>query len=319
LEAFSLSKSKKKTKEAKPAILVTGGAGSIGAALTKYLANNLGKEYTIRVFDNNEYGIWHLRERLKNPNLRFLVGNVRDYPRLKEAMFGVKHIFHCAALKHVALCEYNPFDAVETNVIGTQNAIRAAFDNPTVEKFLYISTDKAVNPTSMMGASKLIGERLILAANYIKGNRAVKLSSARFPNVMETAGNVFEAWEFQYRSTGKLLVRDPEMTRYFIHIEKAVEFLMEAFDFMSGGEIFFPALTEGDKRRIIDVAREWLIQKQYDDAEIVYGIPEFGEKKEEELYTTPETPYVSEVSPTLSVIRPPTYDFSQWKVMDDSE
>jgi FlaA1/EpsC-like NDP-sugar epimerase len=312
-----LSKTKKKAKEAKPAILITGGAGSIGGALTEHLAKTVGDEYTIRVFDNNEYGIWYLRERLKDPNLRFLVGSVRDYPRLKEAMFGVKHVFHCAALKHVALCEYNPFDAVETNVIGTQNTIRAAFDNPSIEKFLYISTDKAVNPTSMMGASKLIGERLVLAANYIKGNRAIKLSSARFPNVMETAGNVFEAWEFQYRTSKKLLVRDPEMTRYFIHIEQAVEFLMESFNYMSGGEIFFPALSRKDQRRIIDVAKEWLKQKQYDDAEIVYGTPEFGEKKEEELHTLPETPYVIEVSPTLRAIRPPTYDFSQWKVKNE--
>jgi len=314
-----MSKSKKKAKEIKPAILVTGGAGSIGAALTEHLVKTKGKEYTIRVFDNNEYGIWYLREKLKNPNLRFLVGNVRDYARLKEAMFGVKHVFHCAALKHVALCEFNPFDAVETNVIGTQNTIRAAFDTSTVEKFLYISTDKAVNPTSMMGASKLIGERLILAANYIKGTRKIMLSSARFPNVMETAGNVFEAWDFQYQTTGKLLVRDPEMTRYFIHIDRAVDFLMESFNFMRGGEIFFPALTKRDQRRIIDVAKDWLKQKQYYDAEIVYGTPEFGEKKEEELHTTPETPYVIKVSPTLYVIRPPTYDFSQWKAKDESK
>lgn len=314
-----MSKSKKKTKETKPAILVTGGAGSIGSALTRYLVKTMGNEFTIRVFDHNEYGIWHLREYQKNPNLRFLVGNVRDYPRLKEAMFGVHHVFHCAAMKHVALCEFNPFDAVETNVIGTQNVIRAAFDTPTVKKFLYISTDKAVNPTSMMGASKLIGERLILAANYIKGNRPIKLSSARFPNVMETAGNVFEAWEFQYRTMGKLLVRDPDMKRYFIHMDRAVEFLIESFEFMNGGEIFFPALSDKDRQRIIDVAKEWIKSKQYDEVEFVYGTPEFGEKMEEELHTIPEKPYVTKVSPTLCVIRPPVYDFSQWKVKNISQ
>lgn len=309
-----MTKSAKKTKEPKPAILVTGGAGSIGSALTEYLVKTMGDKYTIRVFDNNEYRIWELRERLNNPNLRFLVGSVRDYHRLKEAMFGAKHVFHCAAMKHVALCEFNPFDAVETNVIGTQNAIRAAFDTPTIEKFLFISTDKAVNPTSMMGASKLIGERLILAANYIKGNRKIMLSSTRFPNVMETAGNVFEAWEFQYRTMGKLLVRDPDMTRYFIHMNRAVEFVIESFTSMQGGEIFFPALSEKDRRRIIDVAKDWLKSNKYEDVEFVFGTPEFGEKMEEELHTVPETPYIKKVSPTLCVIRPPTYDFSQWKV-----
>jgi UDP-N-acetylglucosamine 4,6-dehydratase len=313
-----LSKPKKKAKETKPAILVTGGAGSIGSALTESLVKTMGNDYTIRVFDNNEYRIWHLREQLDNPNLRFLVGNVRDYPRLKEAMLGVRHVFHCAAMKHVALCEFNPFDAVETNVIGTQNTIRAAFDTPTVEKFLYISTDKAVNPTSMMGASKLIGERLILAANYIKGDKPIILSSARFPNVMETAGNVFEAWDFQYRTMGKLLLRDPEMTRYFIHMDQAIKFVIESFNSMHGGEIFFPALSEKDRKRIIDMARDWIKSKQYDEVEFVYGTPEFGEKMEEELHTTSETPYITKISPTLCAIRPPTYDFSQWKVKNKS-
>jgi FlaA1/EpsC-like NDP-sugar epimerase len=196
--------------------------------------------------------------------------------------------------------------------------IRAAFDTPTVDKFLYISTDKAVNPTSMMGASKLIGERLILAANYIKGNRPIKLSSARFPNVMETAGNVFEAWEFQYQTMGKLLVRDPDMTRYFIHMDRAVEFLIESFECMSGGEIFFPALSKKDRRRIVNVAREWLESKQYGEVEFVFGTPEFGEKMEEELHTVPEKPFITKISPTLCAIRPPAFDFSQWKVKNTS-
>lgn len=305
--------------KAKPTILVTGGAGAIGSALVQHFLGVKGKDYTVRVFDSDEYAIWKLQQKLKGyPNVRFLLGSVRDYPRLQEAMHGVKHIFHCAALKHVALCEYNPFDAVETNVVGTQNVIRAAFALHTVENFVYISTDKAVNPTSLMGATKLIGERLILAANYIKGTRDIKLSTVRFPNVRETRGNVFEAWAKQLDKDGRILVTDPAMTRYFISIDRAVRFVMEAFENMKGGEIFVPALGEKDVRKIVDVAEEWLAT-QSKPGEIVYGTPEFGEKFHEALYTEAEAPYVNEISKDVLAIRPPTYDFVEWAPKDDSK
>jgi len=303
----------------KPAILVTGGAGAIGSALVEHLLEAEGENYTIRVFDFDEYAIWKLQQRLKgNKNVRFLVGNVRSYPRIKEAMHGVEHVVHIAAYKHVALCEFNPFDAVETNVLGTQNTIRAAFDSDTVKKFLYVSTDKAVNPTSLMGATKLIGERLVLAANHVKGQRQICLSTVRFPNVVETRGNVFEAWANQLERNGRIVVTDRSMTRYFISINHAVRFVMEAFDYMKGGEIFIPALTEKDIHKIIDVANEWLA-KQPKKGEIVFGVPEFGEKFHERLHTEAETPFVQEVSSTMCVIRPPTYDFIQWEQSEDKQ
>ena len=299
--------------KSKPTILVTGGAGAIGSALAEYLVHTKGNDYTVRVFDSDEYGIWKLQQRLKgNPDVRFLLGSVRDYPRILEAMHGVKYIFHAAALKHVALCEFNPFDAVETNVVGTQNVIRAAFATEDAEKFVYVSTDKAVNPTSLMGATKLIGERLILAANYVKGKRKINLSAVRFPNVRETRGNVFEAWAKQFEKKGIIRVNDPNMTRYFISIERAVSFVMEAFDFMKGGEIFIPSLSEEDIHGILDVAKEW-ISKQSRKGEIVFGAPEFGEKMHEELYTEAEARFVKDITGTMKAIRPPTFDFVQWK------
>ncbi|MHA1424003.1 MAG: polysaccharide biosynthesis protein [Candidatus Thorarchaeota archaeon] len=298
--------------KSKPTILVTGGAGAIGSALVEHLVKTKGNDFTVRVFDSDEYGIWKLQQKLKgNPSVRFLLGSVRDYPRVLEAMHGVKHVFHAAALKHVALCEFNPFDAVETNVIGTQNVIRAAFSTEGVEKFMYISTDKAVNPTSLMGATKLIGERLILAANYIRGTRGINLSTVRFPNVKETRGNVFEAWAKQLETKGQILVTDPAMTRYFISIDQAVSFVMESFDSMKGGEIFIPALGEKDIRKIVDVAEEWL-STQSTKGEIVYGTPEFGEKFHEALNTEAESPYIKNLSKTVSVIIPPIYDFVEW-------
>ncbi|MHA2321913.1 MAG: polysaccharide biosynthesis protein [Candidatus Thorarchaeota archaeon] len=299
-------------KKAKPAILVTGGAGAIGSALVEHLLKTKGDTHTIRVFDSDEYGIWQLQQKLKgNPNVRYFLGSVRDYPRIEEAMHGVKHVFHTAAYKHVALCEYNPFDAVETNVIGTQNTIRAAIASGSVEKFLYISTDKAVNPTSLMGATKLIGERLVIAAKYVSGLRPTRLSAARFPNVIQTRGNVFEAWPKQLEKDGKILVTDPEMTRYFLPIDSAIDFLMEAFEFMEGGEVFIPNLTEADTRKIVDVAKEWL-STQDKKGEIVFGSPEYGEKLFEKLHTDVEAPYIEVLSDTLRVIRSPGYDFIRW-------
>ena len=299
-------------KKSKPAILVTGGAGAIGSALVEHLLKTMGDTHTIRVFDSDEYGIWQLQQKLKgNPNIRYFLGSVRDYPRVKDAMHGVEHVFHTAAYKHVALCEYNPFDAVETNVIGTQNTIRAAIASDSVVKFLYISTDKAVNPTSLMGATKLIGERLVIAAKYVSGLRPTKFSAARFPNVIQTRGNVFEAWSKQLERDGKILVTDPEMTRYFLPIDSAIEFLMEAFDHMEGSEVFIPNLTEADTRKIVDVAEEWL-STQDKKGEIVFGTPEYGEKLFEKLHTEVEAPYIEVLSDTLRVIRSPGYDFIRW-------
>ena len=300
------------TKKTKPAILITGGAGAIGSALVKHLLSKMGDTHTIRVFDSDEYGIWQLQQKLTgNPNVRYFLGSVRDYPRIEEAMHGVKYVFHTAAYKHVALCEYNPFDAVETNVIGTQNTIRAAIASGTIEKFLYISTDKAVNPTSLMGATKLIGERLVIAAKSISGLRPTKLSAARFPNVIQTRGNVFEAWPKQLERDGKILVTDPEMTRFFLPIDNAIEFLLAAFDSMKGGEVFIPNLTEDDTRKIVDVAKEWL-STQDKKGEIVFGTPEYGEKLFEKLYTDIEAPFIEVLSDILCVIRAPSYDFIRW-------
>jgi len=302
---------------AKTSILVTGGAGAIGSALVIHLVKTLGKDYTIRVLDSDEYAIWQLQRRLKgNPNVRFLLGSVRDYPRIEEAVYGVEHIFHVAAYKHVALCEYNPFDAVETNVIGTQNVIRAALASGVAKKFLYISTDKAVNPTSLMGATKLIGERLVLAANHVTGTRPLVLSATRFPNVRETRGNVFEAWEKQFEETGTITVTDPKMTRFFISIDRAVDFVMEAFNYMRGGEIFIPALTEKDDIPMMDVAKDWL-SKQSKTGEIVIGKPGFGEKFHELLHTEAETPYIKNTSKTMQVIESPLYDFIKWDTSEE--
>jgi len=149
-------------------ILVTGGVGSIGKKLVKEILKMDVK--TLRVLDNNETGLFDLGNELKSDKIRLLVGDIRDKERLKRAMEGIDIVFHAAALKHVPLCEYNPFDAVKTNILGTQNVLNVALDEE-VEKVIVISTDKAANPVNVMGATKLLAERLTLSANSYIGNR----------------------------------------------------------------------------------------------------------------------------------------------------
>ena len=148
-------------------VLVTGGAGSIGSCIVKELLKYEPK--AVRVFDNNETGLFDLGQNLKSKKIRLLVGDVRDKERLRRSVTGVDIVFHAAALKHVPLCEFNPFEAVQTNVVGTQNIIDVCFDSG-VSKMINISTDKAVNPSSVMGATKLLTERLVSTAHHYKGN-----------------------------------------------------------------------------------------------------------------------------------------------------
>ena len=168
-------------------ILVTGGVGSIGKEIVKTLLNFNPK--AIRVLDINETALFELENELNSNKIRCFIGDVRDKDRLKRAIEGVDIVFHAAALKHVPLCEFNPFEAVKTNVIGTQNLVEVAMDEK-VEKFITISTDKAVNPVNVMGTTKLLAERLTISANLYKGDRKTALSDLRFGNVLKSRGTI---------------------------------------------------------------------------------------------------------------------------------
>lgn len=216
-------------------ILVTGGAGSIGSELVKTLLDM--DPYAIRVFDNNETGLFNLEQMLKSEKIRSLVGDVRDQERLKRAFEDVDIVFHAAALKHVPLCEFNPFDGVKTNVIGTQNVLDAAL-NEEVDRFILISTDKAVNPTNVMGATKLLAERLTISANYYKGYRKTVLSCVRFGNVLGSRGSVVPIFKEQILRGEPITITDPAMTRFVMDIPKAVKLILKAAEVARGGEIF---------------------------------------------------------------------------------
>jgi FlaA1/EpsC-like NDP-sugar epimerase len=227
-------------------ILVTGGVGSIGSEIVKNLLKCNPK--SIRVFDNNETGLFDLDQNLQSEKIRLLTGDVRDPRRLKRAMDGVDMVFHAAALKHVPLCEYNPFEAVQTNVIGTQNVIDACFE-AGVSKMINISTDKAVNSINVMGATKLLTERLVAAAHHYKGKNKTVFLSVRFGNVLNSRGSIMPLFCRQIKEGGPVTVTNPDMIRFIMSIPKAVDLVLKSAEIAQGGEIFIlkmPTVRIGD-------------------------------------------------------------------------
>ncbi len=271
-------------------ILVTGGAGSIGSEIVGSLMKL--NPHAIRVLDINETGLFDLEQKLQSPKIRTLIGDVRDKDRLKRALEDVNIVFHAAALKHVPLCEYNPFDAVKTNAIGTQNVMDVSLDEE-VEKVILISTDKAVNPTNVMGATKLLAERLVISANHYKGKRNIAFSCVRFGNVMDSRGSVIPLFRSQIKNGSPLTITDPNMTRFVMSIPNAVNLIFKAAYMSKGGETFIlkmPAL------RIIDLAEvmaEELTPKK-SKTEIKTIGKRAGEKMYEELMTEDEVKYAVE-------------------------
>jgi FlaA1/EpsC-like NDP-sugar epimerase len=233
-------------------ILVTGGTGSIGSGIVRKVLQY--EPEVVRVLSNDENGLFNLEQELPGyPNLRFLVGDVKDKERLQRAIENIDFVFHAAALKHVPLCEYNPFEAVKTNVIGTQNLIEVAME-VEVEKLITISTDKAVNPVNVMGATKLLAERLTISANYYKGERKTAFSCVRFGNILDSRGSVVPLFIEQIAKGGPVTVTDPNMTRFVMSIPKAVDLVLKAAEITQGGEIFIlkmPALRIGDLAEVV--------------------------------------------------------------------
>ncbi len=229
-------------------ILVSGGTGSIGSVLVEQLLKNFSPKQ-VRIFDNHEVGLFEaIRKYPNNRKLRFFLGDVRDKNRVTTALEGVDIAFHAAALKHVNLNEYSPFESVKTNVIGTQNMLEAALENK-IEVFINVSTDKAANPTSTMGASKLLAERLTTGMEYYKGRQKTIFASVRFGNVLNSSGSVMPIFLDQIENGGPVTVTDKRMVRYFMTTEEAVKLIFKATNTACGGEVFIlkmPALKIWD-------------------------------------------------------------------------
>ena len=232
-------------------ILVTGGTGTIGQQIVKIILDY--EPEVVRVFSRDEHKQYLMQQDLTSlgtdeDRIRFLLGDVRDKERLNRAMENIDIVFHLAALKHVPACEYNPSEAVKTNVIGTQNVIDCAINNG-VAKIVYASTDKAASPTNTMGASKLLAERLIASADQWKGPREIKFLSVRFGNILNSRGSVVPLFNRQIKEGGPVTVTEPAMTRFVMGVDQAVELIFRSLGMARGGETFvfkMPVLCIGD-------------------------------------------------------------------------
>lgn len=217
-------------------ILVIGGTGTVGECLIKKLLKL--EPSVIRVYSRDEYKQFLLCEEFGNrDNLRFLLGDVRDKERLNRAMSEIDIVFNLAALKHVMASEYNPFEAVKTNVIGTQNVIECAFENK-VKRVIYTSSDKAVSPTNTMGATKLLAERIMSSAYFSKGTSDTIFASVRFGNVMGSRGSVIPLFKKQILDNRYVTLTQKDMTRFMMSVNQATELTIKACEIAKGGEVF---------------------------------------------------------------------------------
>ena len=232
-------------------ILVTGGTGSLGIALTtKLLKTNVD---TIRIFSRDELKQSQMESHFHDERLRFLIGDVRDKERLEKAVEGIDIVVHTAALKQVPVIEYNPFEAIKTNVQGSQNLVEACL-NKNVGFALAIGTDKAVSPFNTYGATKLLMERLFVSANYYKGERKTKFACVRYGNVLGSRGSIIPKFIEQIMSGDKITITDPNMTRFNITIDQALDLIFRVIKNTVGGDVHIPKLDAykvGDMKDVL--------------------------------------------------------------------
>ena len=225
-------------------ILITGGTGSFGKAFLNYLIKNYSDFKKVIIFSRDELKQFEMSSILseaKYPFIRYFLGDVRDQSRLKRALEDVDYVIHAAALKQVEAAEYNPFEVIKTNIIGAQNIIEACLDSPKVNKVIALSTDKAVSPVNLYGASKLCSDKLFISANNIVGKKNKLFSVVRYGNVMGSRGSVIPEFQKQ-KAKGLIKITDPDMTRFNITMEESIKLVLYALEKSIGGEIFVPKI-----------------------------------------------------------------------------
>jgi UDP-N-acetylglucosamine 4,6-dehydratase len=284
-------------------ILVTGGTGSFGRKFTEIML----KEYHPRklvVFSRDELKQHEMRTGgFDHPSLRYFIGDVRDVERLRRAMTGIDIVIHAAALKQVPACEYNPIEAVLTNVMGARNIIEAALDMG-VKKIMAISSDKAVNPVNLYGATKLVAEKLFVQGNAYSGTSETRFSCVRYGNVVGSRGSVIPLFLGQ-RSNGKVTITDERMTRFWLTLEQGVRFVIRCVEQMHGGEVFVPKIPS---MNIMD-----LVKAVAPDCEVENIGIRPGEKLHEILISEDEVRQVLELE-DMFVIKPahPWWQVGNW-------
>ena len=263
-------------------ILITGGTGSFGKSLTQYLLKNFNPKKIV-IYSRDELKqsqmISQLQNNSKNKILRFFIGDVRDFERLKTAMSKVDIVFHAAALKNVPIAEYNPFEAIKTNILGAQNVIQACIENK-VDKVIALSTDKASSPINLYGATKLASDKLFIAANNYVGKAKTKFAVVRYGNVMGSRGSIIPIF-LQFKSQTHLPITDKRMTRFNITLNEAIKFVINCLKIIKGGEIFVPKIPS---IKVTDLAKAIYPQKKLK----IIGLRP-GEKLHEEMVSTAES------------------------------
>jgi UDP-N-acetylglucosamine 4,6-dehydratase len=231
-------------------VLVTGGTGSFGKKFVEIMLKDF-KPKKIIIYSRDELKQYEMQASgLNHPSMRYFIGDVRDRERLLRAMQGVDVVVHAAALKQVPACEYNPMEAVKTNVMGTSNVVEAALD-ADVKKVMALSTDKAVNPVNLYGATKLAAEKLTVQSNAYAAGSATRYSCVRYGNVVGSRGSVVPAF-LKQRESGKVTITDERMTRFWLSLEQGVRFVISCIEQMEGGEVFVPRIPS---MKVIDLAK----------------------------------------------------------------
>ncbi|ELR70583.1 UDP-N-acetylglucosamine 4,6-dehydratase [Fulvivirga imtechensis AK7] len=286
-------------------ILITGGTGSLGKALTKSILGRWPDIKRLVIFSRDEQKQFEMAQEFpveKYPGIRFFIGDVRDYYRVRRALKGIEYVIHAAAMKHVPIAEYNPMECVKTNIIGAENIINACLETE-VKKVVALSTDKAAAPVNLYGATKLASDKLFVAANNIKGWNPIKFSVVRYGNVMGSNGSVIPFF-IKKRKEGVIPITDDRMTRFNITLEGGVDMVLHALENAWGGEIFVPKIPS---YKIIDMAEAIAPECKKE----VVGIRP-GEKIHEEMITSSDSFYTYDLGKYYAII-PST---PMWKVAD---